>query len=103
MYAIIETGGKQYKVNQGDVLEVEKLELKGKTATIDKVLFISDKKKIFGSPYIKGAKVEFEVLEAVSKGEKVKVFKMKRRKSYRRKQGHRQKYTKIKINSILSA
>ena len=102
MYAIIEACGKQYKVSKGDVVFFEKLEAEeGKTVKFDKVILISDegKKVEVGAPYVKGAKVEGKVV-AHGKAKKIIVFKYKAKKNYRRKQGHRQPYTKVEITSI---
>jgi large subunit ribosomal protein L21 len=104
MYAIIKTGGKQYKVKEGDILEIEKIALtKNKTFEIKDVLLIyNEKEKInIGTPTISGAKVLAKVLEPEVKGEKVTIIKYKPKKRYRRKAGHRQKYTKIKIEKIV--
>lgn len=102
MYAVIESGGKQYKVSEGTVLKVEKLEAAaGDHLSIDKVLMISDENgnvKV-GNPLVKNARVEVEVMEQ-GRDKKVVVFKYKRRKKYRRKQGHRQPFTKIKVLKI---
>lgn len=101
MYAIIESCGKQYKVAQGDVVFFEKLDTEeGKKVTFDKVILVSDGEKIeIGNPYVKGFKVEGKVV-AHGKGKKIIVFKYKAKKNYRRKQGHRQPYTKVEITSI---
>ena len=102
MYAIIEACGKQYKVSKGDVVFFEKLDAEeGKTVKFDKVILISDegKKVEVGAPYVKGAKVEGKVV-AHGKAKKIIVFKYKAKKNYRRKQGHRQPYTKVEITSI---
>ncbi|QXM05901.1 50S ribosomal protein L21 [Crassaminicella indica] len=101
MYAIIETGGKQYKVQEGDTLFVEKLEAnEGETVEFDKVLAVSkDGSLSVGTPVVDGAKVSATVVEN-GKAPKVIVFKYKAKKDYRRKQGHRQPYTKIKIEKI---
>ncbi|MBI5742017.1 MAG: 50S ribosomal protein L21 [Nitrospirae bacterium] len=99
MYAIIETGGKQYRVSQGDILNVEKLEESG-PVTFDKVLVISDGDKIsVGQPYLASAKVTADVV-GTGKGKKVLVFKMKPRKNFRKIRGHRQPYTSVKITGI---
>lgn len=102
MYAVIETGGKQYKVENGDVVFVEKLEAtEGATVELDKVLLISNEGNLStGKPYVDGAKVEATVLEQ-GKGKKIIVFKYKAKKNYRKKQGHRQPYTKLKIENIV--
>ena len=99
--AIIETGGKQYKVKEGDVIFVELLSNEdGQTVTFNNVLAVFDKKNTkIGSPYVDGASVEASVVKS-GKSRKIIVFKMKRRKGYRRKQGHRQPYTKVKIEKI---
>ena len=104
MYAIIEACGKQYKVSKGDVVFFEKLDdEEGKKVKFDKVILISDDKKIeVGTPYVKGAAVEGKVV-AHGKGKKIIVFKYKAKKNYRRKQGHRQPYTKVEITSIKMA
>ena len=100
MYAIIESCGKQYKVAEGDVVFFEKLDAEeGKKVTFDKVVLVSDEKVQVGNPYVKGVKVEGKVV-AHGKGKKIIVFKMKAKKNYRRKQGHRQPYTKVEITAI---
>ena len=101
MYAIIETGGKQYRVAEGDVLTVEKLAVEdGAQVELDKVLLLSKDGDVqVGAPYIEGAKVFGEVVES-GKGKKVIIFKYKSKKDYRKKQGHRQPYTMIKITSL---
>jgi len=103
MFAVIETGGKQYKVEVKSQIEVEKLDSeKGKSIKIDKVLLTSDKGKTkVGTPYISGASVSAKVLEE-KKGEKIRVFKMKPKKRYQRTIGHRQKYTVLEITDIKS-
>lgn len=101
MYAVIETGGKQYKVQEGDVITVEKMNAAaGDKIALDKVLVLSDGNDIkFGTPYVDSAKVEATVVEN-GKGEKVIIFKYKSKKDYRKKQGHRQPYTMLKIESL---
>ena len=101
MYAIIETGGKQYRVQEGDTLFVEKLDVNaGETYEFDKVLAVSkDNSLSIGTPVVEGAKVSAEVVEN-GKGKKVIVYKYKAKKDYRKKQGHRQPYTKIVIKNI---
>ena len=101
MHAIIETGGKQYKVAEGDTLFIEKLPVEaGDTVTFDKVLAVLDgDKATFGAPVVDGAKVTASVVKN-GKGKKVIVFKYKPKKGYRRKQGHRQPYTKVTIGKI---
>ena len=104
MYAIIESCGKQYKVAEGDVVFFEKLDAEeGKKVTFDKVVLVSDEGKVqVGNPYVKGVKVEGKVISH-GKGKKIIVFKMKPKKNYRRKQGHRQPYTKVEITGIKTA
>lgn len=101
MYAIIETCGRQYKVAEGDIVTLEKLEVsEGEKVVFDKVLLISNDGKVkVGTPTIKSAKVEATVVEH-GKGKKIIVFKYKPKKNERKKQGHRQPYTKIKIEKI---
>ncbi|WP_077368068.1 50S ribosomal protein L21 [Anaerosalibacter sp. Marseille-P3206] len=102
MYAVIETGGKQYRVQEGDTIFVEKLNhSEGEKVAFDKVLFVSKENDVVvGKPYVEGAKVEGTVLEQ-GKGKKVVVFRYKSKKDYRKKQGHRQPYTKVKVEKIL--
>ena len=104
MYAIIESCGRQYKVAEGDVVFFEKLDAEeGKKVTFDNVILVSDDGKVqVGNPYVKGVKVEGKVVSH-GKGKKIIVFKMKAKKNYRRKQGHRQPYTKVEITSIKTA
>ena len=104
MYAIIESCGRQYKVAEGDVVFFEKLEAEeGKKVTFDKVVLVSDDKKIeVGAPYVKGIKVEGKVVSH-GKAKKILVYKYKAKKNYRRTQGHRQPYTKVEITSIKTA
>lgn len=101
MHAIIVTGGKQYKVTQGDVLYVEKLPAEaGDAVKFDQVLALIDgDKATFGQPTVDGASVEAKVVKN-GKGKKVIVFKYKPKKNYKRKQGHRQPYTKIEITKV---
>ncbi|MEG0918468.1 MAG: 50S ribosomal protein L21 [Anaerovoracaceae bacterium] len=100
MYAVIETGGKQYRVTEGDVITVEKLDVNaGDTITFDKVIVMGDGSDLqIGTPYV-DAKVFGEVVEN-GKGKKVVIFKYKAKKDYRKKQGHRQPYTMVKITGI---
>ena len=104
MYALIEACGKQYKVEEKDVVFFEKLDAEeGKKVTFDKVILVSDDGKVqVGNPYVKGVKVEGKVV-AHGKGKKIIVFKMKAKKNERKKQGHRQPYTKVEITSIKTA
>lgn len=101
MYAVIKTGGKQYRVNSGETLKVEKIEVDvGGTVTLDEVLMLNDgKKTTIGTPLVGGAKVKATVVSH-GRGDKVMIFKFRRRKHYRKTQGHRQSYTEIKIDSI---
>ena len=104
MYAVIKTGGKQYKVSKDDIISVEKLsEEAGKKIKLNEVLIISDKgKPVVGDPLIKGASVEAEIVDH-TRSAKITVFKKKRRHNYRRKQGHKQNITNLKILSINSS
>lgn len=101
MHAIIETGGKQYKVTEGDTLFIEKLPAEaGDTVTFDKVLALLDgDKATFGAPLVAGATVEASIVKN-GRGKKIMVFKYKAKKNYSRRQGHRQPYTKIEIKSV---
>jgi len=101
MHAIIETGGKQYKVQAGDVITIEKLKLDvGESHSFDKVLGIVDgDATVVGKPLVEGASVSASVM-GEGKGKKVIVFKYKAKKGYRRKKGHRQPFTKVKIEAI---
>lgn len=100
MYAVIETGGKQYKVKQGDTIAVEKLGLeKDASVDFDKVLLIGGEEIVIGRPYIEGAKVSAKVIED-KKDKKVIIQKYKRKVNYRRKRGHRQTYSLVKVEAI---
>ena len=101
MYAIIETGGKQYKVQEGDVIRVEKLNVPaGETVTFDNVLALSKEDALtVGSPTVEGASVTASVVEE-GKGKKITVFRYKAKKTYSRKLGHRQPFTKLTITGI---
>jgi large subunit ribosomal protein L21 len=101
MYAIIETGGKQYRVSEGDVLKVEKLDIAdNETVTFDNVVLVSDGDEVScGTPYVAKATVTADVLKT-EKGKKVLVFKKKMRKGYKRLKGHRQQHTSVKITKI---
>ena len=100
-HAIIETGGKQYRVAEGDVIFVEKLAAEeGASVTFDKVLAVIDEAaSTFGAPYVEGASVSGKVLKQ-GKSKKIRVFKMKPKKGYRNTKGHRQPYTKVEIGAI---
>ncbi len=97
MKAVIETGGKQYIVSEGSIIYVEKLDLEeGKKIKFDKVLMVDDK---VGTPYLNGVEVTGEVVKN-GKAKKIVIFKYNQKKKYRKKQGHRQPYTKVEIKSI---
>ena len=101
MNAIIVTGGKQYKVAEGDILFIEKLDAEaGATVKFDQVLAIIDgEKATFGAPVVEGASVEATVVKN-GKGKKIRIFKYNPKKGYRKRQGHRQPYTKVEITKI---
>ncbi len=101
MYAVFETGGKQYKAAVGDVLFIEKLNVEaGETVKFDKVLLVSDNGEVkAGTPYVNGAVVEAK-LEKNGKGKKIRIFKYKAKKTYRRRIGHRQPYSKVVITAV---
>ena len=101
MYAVIKTGGKQFKVAEGDTLKVEKLAAEvGKVFNLNSVLTLVDGDKVtIGTPIVKGVSVDATVISH-GKGDKIKIFKMNRRKGYRKSQGHRQTFTEIKIDKI---
>lgn len=101
MYAILETGGKQYKVQEGDVLFIEKLAAEeGETVNFDKILLVGKENGVVvGSPTVEGATVAAKVV-AHGKAKKIIVFKYKAKKNSRKKQGHRQPYTKVQIEKI---
>ena len=104
MKAIIETGGKQYSVEEKSIIYIEKLDVEeGKKVTFDNVVLVSNDGKVqVGNPYVKGVKVEGKVV-AHGKHKKIVVFKMKAKKNQRKKQGHRQPYTKVEITGIKTA
>ena len=100
MYAIIATGGKQYKVSEGDIIKVEKLGVEaGSSFTFDQVLAVNNGELVVGEPTVAGASVTATVI-GDGKAKKIIVYKMKPKKNYRRKQGHRQPYTKVQITAI---
>jgi large subunit ribosomal protein L21 len=101
MYAVIKTGGKQYKVSAGEKLKVESIVAEvGSQIVLDQVLLVADGEKVTaGTPLVSGAAVKATVV-AHGRGEKIEIFKMRRRKHYRKTQGHRQNYTEIEINGI---
>lgn len=101
MYAVIQTGGKQYRVSEGDTLRVEKLGAEeGAEMELDKVLMIADGDNVkVGAPYVEGGKVSATV-KSHGRGKKVKIVKFRRRKQYLKRQGHRQSYTELQITGI---
>ncbi|MBI1389137.1 MAG: 50S ribosomal protein L21 [bacterium] len=103
MYAIVQTGGKQFQVSPGDILEVEKLKADaGEEILLDQVLLIRDGENLqIGKPTVANAAVKAKVM-AHDRGKKVIVFKLKRRKNYRRKKGHRQDFTRIRVVEIVT-
>ena len=104
MFAVVKTGGKQYRVTEGDVITVEKLAGEaGKSVKLDEVLMVGDDKGVkVGEPIVKGATVTAEVLDQ-KKDKKIVVFKKKRRHNYRRKKGHRQEITVLRVTKIAKA
>jgi large subunit ribosomal protein L21 len=102
MYAVIQTGGKQYRVKEGDIIEIEKIPIPKtkKEVSFDDVLLSADKKEVtIGQPYIKGAKVKAEILGSF-RAKKIVTYKYKRRKSYHRTIGHRQNLIRLQIKEI---
>ncbi|MGD8788212.1 MAG: 50S ribosomal protein L21 [Burkholderiales bacterium] len=101
MYAVIKTGGKQYRVSSGEKLKVEQLAADvGSQITIDQVLLVADGGKLsIGQPLVKGAKVQATVVNH-GRDDKVRIFKMRRRKHFKKQQGHRQNYTEIQVDKI---
>ena len=100
MYAIIATGGKQYRVSEGDVIYIEKIDAQvDSTVSFDVLLMGNDGDVKIGTPVVEGVKVEGKVVGQI-RGEKIVVYKYKSKKNYRRKQGHRQPYTKLEITKI---
>ncbi|MBM4290514.1 MAG: 50S ribosomal protein L21 [Deltaproteobacteria bacterium] len=99
MYAIIKTGGKQYRVSEGETLRVEKLVAEDGKVRFNEVLLVGGESVKIGAPVVAGAVVEADVV-AEGRAKKVLIFKKRRRKGYHKKQGHRQSYTEIKITSI---
>ncbi|MDX1444351.1 MAG: 50S ribosomal protein L21 [Gammaproteobacteria bacterium] len=104
MYAVIETGGKQYKVAEGDVIKVEKLDVDGEAVEFDKVLLISDgaEKVVMGTPFVEGGKVSAKV-KSQGRHRKVEIIKFRRRKHSMKRQGHRQPFTELEITGITGA
>lgn len=100
MYAIIQTGGKQYRVSEGDKIQIEKVEVEaGKSFDISEVLFVGGDKTVIGKPLVEGASVTVEVKRQM-RDKKIRVFKKKRRKGYRKTQGHRQYLTEVIVKKI---
>ncbi|MDT8451228.1 MAG: 50S ribosomal protein L21 [Gammaproteobacteria bacterium] len=101
MYAVVSTGGKQYRLTQGEVLRVEKLDAEeGTTVELDKVLMIADGDKLnIGAPLIEGGKVSV-VIKSHGRGKKVEIMKFRRRKHHQKRTGHRQSYTEIEVTGI---
>ena len=99
MYAIIKTGGKQYCVEEGKVITIEKLDVEAGEVAFDEVLLVSGDSVKIGQPTVAGAKVTGKVLEQ-GKGAKIRIFKYKAKSNYRRRQGHRQPFTKVQIEKI---
>lgn len=100
-HAVIRTGGKQYRVAPGDLVRIEKIDgAAGDKVSFDEVLFLGGDSPKFGSPLVSGAKVSGEIVSQ-GRGEKLVIFKFKKRKKYRRKAGHRQSFTAVKITEVL--
>jgi large subunit ribosomal protein L21 len=101
MYAVVKTGGKEYRISQGDLIRVEKMEGKvGDQVTMKDVLMVSHEDQVqVGNPLLANAVITGEIVQQV-KGKKVLTYKMKRRKNYRRTKGHRQTYTYVRVNDI---
>jgi large subunit ribosomal protein L21 len=101
MNAVVKTGGKEYRISQGDLIRVEKIEGKvGDQVTMKDILMISDEDKVqVGNPFLTNAVITGEIVQQV-RGKKVLTYKMKRRKNYRRTKGHRQTYTYVRVNDI---
>ena len=101
MNAVVKTGGKEYRISQGDLIRVEKMEGRvGDQVTMKDILMISDEDKVqVGNPFLTNAVITGEIVQQV-RGKKVLIYKMKRRKNYRRTKGHRQTYTYVRVNDI---
>jgi len=101
MNAVVKTGGKEYRISKGDLIRVEKMEGKvGDQVTMKDILMISDEDKVqVGNPFLTNAVITGEIVQQV-RGKKVLIYKMKRRKNYRRTKGHRQTYTYVRVNEI---
>ena len=103
MIAIIEQGSKQFKVSVGSIVDIDLVENPPESISFDKVLLVSDESGItIGKPYVESAVVQAEVLEPLHKDEKVTVFKFKTKTGYKVRQGHRQKYTRVRVTAIES-
>jgi large subunit ribosomal protein L21 len=104
MYALVESKGKQYKAEKDSLLKIDRVEAeKGQVLEFDSVLLLNNEGKVkIGKPYVKGAKISTTV-EDQKKDRKITIFKLKRRKGYRRKQGHRQNHTYVRVNEIVGA
>jgi large subunit ribosomal protein L21 len=101
MYAIVEVLGKQYKMAEGLIMNIDRMAIEGKTVSFDRVLLVANDKEVkVGKPTVENVKITAEVIDKDFKADKIVVFKWKRRKMYRRKRGHRQKHVKIKITKI---
>jgi large subunit ribosomal protein L21 len=101
MYAVVEIGGKQYKMSEGQKVKVERLNVEGKEVIFDKVLLIATENEIkVGKPNLDNVKITCEVLEKELKGEKIVIFKWKRRKNFKRRKGYRQKFTVLLVKKI---
>lgn len=103
MYAIIETGGKQYRIEKGDVIDVELLkDSDSGKVTFDRILFLNDGSGVkVGAPYVQGSTVSAEIVREEVKGDKVIAYKYKKRKGFHKKKGHRQRYTQVRIKEII--
>ncbi len=101
MYAVIESGGKQHRVEEGEILRLEKLEAAtGDKVKFEKILLVGEGKSVkIGTPYVEGSQVTAEVLKQ-GRGDKIRIIKFNRRKNYRKQQGHRQWFTEVKITAI---
>jgi large subunit ribosomal protein L21 len=101
MYAVIESGGKQHRVEEGEVLQLEKLEAAtGEKVKFDKILLVGEGESVkIGTPYVEGSQVEAEVVKQ-GRGDKIKIIKFNRRKHFKKTQGHRQSFTEVKITGI---
>ncbi|MDF7670594.1 50S ribosomal protein L21 [Orbaceae bacterium ESL0721] len=101
MYAVFQSGGKQHRVSEGQVVRLEKLEIEtGSEVVFDKVLMVANGEEIkIGAPFVEGATIKAEIVEH-GRGDKIKIVKFRRRKHYRKQQGHRQWFTDVKITAI---